>query len=166
MTILTNIGQLVGGVTTGGIAPAIEGVSTLFSTLLDKAFPNPEDKAKAEAIVLSAQVQNTIATLHAENEVMLAEANSSDKWTSRARPSFFYIFYAFLLCAIPMAIIGAFSPELAKNIANSFGFWLAAIPDQLFNVFITGYLGYTTARTWEKHSNNQKDIAIAKTRGE
>ncbi len=34
---------------------------------------------------------------------IVAEANSADPWTSRARPSFLYVMYALLLWAIQWA---------------------------------------------------------------
>ena len=82
--------------------------------------------------------------------VMLAEASSSDKWTSRARPSFLYVVYIMLLAGIPMGIVSAWSPTTAVDIATGFKAWLAAIPDSLYLMFGTVMTGYGIQRSWEK----------------
>ncbi len=81
---------------------------------------------------------------------IVAEANSTDPWTSRARPSFLYVMYALLLWAVPMGLIGAVQPEMAKAIAASMNAYLTGIPEPLYALFGTGYLGYTAARQWGK----------------
>lgn len=77
---------------------------------------------------------------------ILAEAQSADPWTSRARPSFLYVMYAMLLWAIPMGLIAAVQPEAAANIAAGMNAYLNGLPEPLYALFGTGYLGYTVAR--------------------
>jgi len=117
---------------------------------LDKIFPNPEDKAKAEAALIQAASEGRINELSADMEVMLAEAKSADKWTSRARPSFLYVIYLMILMAVPMGVVAAINPDLATHIAAGMQAWLAAIPDALWTLFGAGYLGYTGAREYGK----------------
>ena len=81
---------------------------------------------------------------------IVAEANSADPWTSRARPSFLYVIYALLLWAIPMGLIAAARPDMAKGIAEGMNAYLAGNPEPLYALFGTGYLGYTAARAWGK----------------
>ena len=81
---------------------------------------------------------------------IVAEANSTDPWTSRARPSFLYVMYTLLLWAIPMGLIAATRPDMAKGIAEGMNAYLAGIPEPLYALFGTGYLGYTAARAWGK----------------
>ena len=81
---------------------------------------------------------------------IVAEANSADPWTSRARPSFLYVMYALLLWAIPMGLIAAARPEMAKDIAEGMIAYLAGILEPLYALFGTGYLGYNAARAWGK----------------
>ena len=81
---------------------------------------------------------------------IMAEAQSPDPWTSRARPSFLYVMYALLLWAIPMGLIAAAQPQMAKDIAAGMNAYLAGIPEPLYALFGTGYLGYTVARSWGK----------------
>lgn len=133
-----------------GIDDAIGSVATLFNTAIDKIWPNPEDKAKAEALTIQATASAAIAQLQAAQAVMLAEASSSDPWTSRARPSFMYVMYVCILAAIPMGVLFAFSPEVANRVATGFGAWLNAIPESMWQLFGVGYLGYSGARSFEK----------------
>jgi hypothetical protein len=81
---------------------------------------------------------------------IVAEAQSSDPWTSRARPSFLYVMYALLLWSIPMGLIAAVRPDAAAAIAHGMTAYLNAIPEPLYALFGTGYLGYTVAREWGK----------------
>ena len=81
---------------------------------------------------------------------IIAEAQSADPWTSRARPSFLYVMYAIILFAIPMGVLSAFSPQMAQDIGNGITGYLRGLPDELYALFGTGYLGYTAARQWGK----------------
>ena len=81
---------------------------------------------------------------------IIAEANSADPWTSRARPTFMYVMYIMILVAIPMGIVSAFRPEIAAAIATGMQAWLKAIPDSLYTLFGVGYVGYVGARSYEK----------------
>jgi hypothetical protein len=81
---------------------------------------------------------------------IIAEAQSQDPYTSRARPSFLYVMYALILAAIPMGVLHAYNPELAVSIATGLKAWLEALPEELWWLFGAGYLGYTGARTIDK----------------
>lgn len=81
---------------------------------------------------------------------------TADRWTARARPSFLYVMYALLLWAIPMGIVAAFRPMIAAQIARGMVAYWAAIPEPLYALFGTGYLGYTVARTWGKAVGAEK----------
>lgn len=73
-----------------------------------------------------------------------------DPWVSRARPTFLYVMYVLLLWSIPMGIVAAIDPPLAAAMARGMGAYLSAIPEPLYALFGTGYLGYTAARAWGK----------------
>ncbi len=88
--------------------------------------------------------------LRTQLSAIVAEAQSNDPWTSRARPSFLYVMYALLLWAIPMGLIAAARPEMAAAIAQGMNAYLSSIPEPLYALFGTGYLGYTAARSWGK----------------
>ena len=77
-------------------------------------------------------------------------AQSADRWTERARPTFLYVMYALLLMAIPIGLLGAVRPVMALGITHAIGAYFSAIPEPLYALFGTGYLGYTAAREWGK----------------
>jgi len=133
-----------------GIDDAIANVSTLLTTAMDKIWPNPADKAKAEAMAMAATADSAIRQLEAAQRVMLAEAQSADPWTSRARPTFLYVVYIMLLSSIPMGVVYAFAPATAANITLGFKAWLAAIPESITQLFGVVMLGYIGGRSWEK----------------
>ena len=80
----------------------------------------------------------------------MTEAQSADPWTSRARPSFLYVMYAMILAALPIGILSLIQPDAATRIAASMTAYLRGLPDELYALFGTGYLGYTAARQWGK----------------
>lgn len=86
----------------------------------------------------------------AQISVVLAESQSADPWTSRARPSFMYVIYLMLLVAIPMGVLSAFNPKMAQDVAAGYQAWLKAIPSDLYALFGAGYLGYGAFRTFDK----------------
>lgn len=133
---------------------------------------DPTEKAKLEAIFeenkqiirlkeieLQSKLQDQVALEIEQTSMNIrAEAQSADKWTSRARPTFLYVMYTIILMAIPMGILSVFRPVEAKQIAEGFGMWLAAIPDELYWLFAAGYLGYTGARSvqeWRKNAGKK-----------
>jgi hypothetical protein len=132
------------------IDDAISGVAKLLDDGMNKIWPDPQAKATAEATLMKAQADAALAELKQNMSVMLAEAQSSDPWTSRARPSFMYVMYILILCAVPMGICSAVSPAAGLAIANGMKAWLAAIPDAMWGTFGTAYCGYTLSRSWEK----------------
>ena len=58
--------------------------------------------------------------------------------------------YILLLWAIPMGILAAFRPGMAHDIASGMNAYLNGLPEPLYALFGTGYLGYTAARQWGK----------------
>jgi len=97
-----------------------------------------------------------LAEINARLSAIVAEANSQDPWTSRARPSFLYVVYLMLLWALPMGVIAAFRPDTALAIAQGMNAYLNGLPEPLYALFGTGYLGYTAARQWGKISGSDK----------
>lgn len=123
----------------------------LGTRLIDKFIPDPVEKEKAKLELLRAQQDGHMKDIEVQLSAIIAEAKSADPWTSRARPSFLYVMYVFILAAIPMGVISVFSPASAVAVAEGMKAWLNAVPDMLWGVFGTGYLGYTVARSaWDK----------------
>lgn len=128
----------------------IEGIIGPVAKLLDKIIPDPEARDRAKLELLKVQGGQEMQAVQAQLAAIVAEANSHDPWTSRARPSFLYVMYALLLWSIPMGLIAAVNPGMAQGIARGMTAYLSGIPEELYALFGTGYLGYTAARAWGK----------------
>jgi Holin of 3TMs, for gene-transfer release len=134
----------------------IENIIGPIAALIDKIIPDPKarDAAKLELIKLEGSLE--MESLRTQLSAVLAEAQSPDPWTSRARPSFLYVMYAMILWAIPMGLIAAVRPEAAAHIAAGMNAYLNGLPEPLYALFGTGYLGYTLARQWGKGKGVEK----------
>ncbi len=130
--------------------PIVDGVLDIGGKLIDKFIPDPVEKMKAKAELLQMQQNGELKELETRMSAILAEANSKDPWTSRARPSFMYVIYVCILAGIPMGVLHAFYPAIAVGVAEGFKAWLQAIPDTLYTLFGVGYVGYSAARTFDK----------------
>ncbi|WP_298021878.1 holin family protein [uncultured Parasphingopyxis sp.] len=120
------------------------------STVIDRILPDREARERAKLELLKLEGTQEAEALRVQLSAVVAEAQSADPWTSRARPSFLYVMYAMLLWALPMGLIAAIRPEAAQNIAAGMNAYLNGIPEPLYALFGTGYLGYTAARQWGK----------------
>lgn len=134
----------------------IEAIVGPVSKLLDKIIPNPEARDRAKLELIRLQGDQEMAAIGAQMQAIVAEAQSPDPWTSRARPSFLYVMYALILWAIPMGLIAAADPKLALGIGDGMTTYLRGLPEELYALFGTGYLGYTAARTWGKVKGVEK----------
>ncbi|GAA0733308.1 holin family protein [Sphingomonas japonica] len=128
----------------------IEGIVGPIAGLIDKIIPDPKARDAAKLELLKLQGSQEMEGLRTQLSAIVAEAQSADPWTSRARPSFLYVMYALLLWSIPMGLIGAASPDMGAAIARGMTAYLRGIPEELYALFGTGYLGYTAARAWGK----------------
>lgn len=128
----------------------IEGLIGPVAAIIDKVIPDPRARDAAKLELLRLQGSQEMEAIKAQLSAIVAEAQSSDPWTSRARPSFLYVMYTLLLWAIPMGLIAAVHPAMAEAIARGMTAYLRAIPEELYALFATGYLGYTAARAWGK----------------
>ncbi len=129
----------------------IEGLLNLGGSLIDKLFPDKNEAARLKLELLRQQQEGQLKDVEQKMSVMLAEAQSKDPWTSRARPSFMYVMYALILFSIPMGILAAFNPDMATSIAAGMKSWLSSLPEGLWVTFGIGYAGYTGFRTMEKN---------------
>ena len=122
----------------------------ILGQLLDDVIETDAEKAAAKAKLMKLAQDGQLKEMETRLSAILAEAQSSDPWTSRARPSFMYVIYILLLASIPMGFLFAFKPEIAMAVTDGFQGWLAAIPTELYTLFGAGYLGYAGARTVDK----------------
>lgn len=134
----------------------LDGIIGPIAGIIDKIIPDPKARDEAKLKLLELQGSQDLDQVKAQMAAILAEAQSPDPWTSRARPSFLYVMYALLLWAIPMGLIAAVQPQMAKDIAAGMNAYLAGIPEPLYALFGTGYLGYTAARSWGKARGTDK----------
>jgi Holin of 3TMs, for gene-transfer release len=134
----------------------IEGIVGPLAALIDKIIPDPRARDAAKLELFKLQGSQDVQALQTQIAAIITEAQSPDPWTSRARPSFLYVMYAIILWAIPMGLISAVQPEIADGIARGMNGYLAGIPDALWGLFGTGYLGYTAARQWGKMHGTDK----------
>jgi hypothetical protein len=131
--------------------PLVTATLPLVNTLIERVLPDKKAQEKAKLEMLKLQEQGDLKELELSMSAIVAEAKSNDKWTSRARPSFLYTMYVLILSAIPMGIIFAFAPDIANAVTTGVKNWLFAIPEEMWTLFGAGYLGYTGARSYEKH---------------
>ena len=130
--------------------PVLSALLPLVGNVLDKVIPDPVEREKAKTEMARMQMDGNLQELEHQLSAIVMEARSTDPWTSRARPSFLYVVYAYLLAAIPMGFLLAFQPESAAAVTDGVGQWLAAIPGEMWSLFGIGYLGYTGARSYDK----------------
>ena len=128
----------------------IESLIGPLASIIDKIIPDKEARAKAKLELLKLEGTQELKTIEVRLAAIVAEAQSPDPWTSRARPSFLYVMYAMILFALPMGVLAAFSPQAALDIGTGITAYLRGLPDELYALFGTGYLGYTAARQWGK----------------
>ena len=120
------------------------------ASIIDKIIPDKEAQARAKLELIALEGTQEMRMIEAQLKAIVAEANSADPWTSRARPSFLYVMYILLLASLPMGVLSAFNPAAAQGIAAGMNAYLAGLPEPLYALFGTGYLGYTAARQWGK----------------
>lgn len=135
-------------------ATLLGGVFKVGEKLIDQLFPDKvaqaAERAKAEQELLKLTMSGELEAAKTQLSAIIAEAQSADPWTSRARPSFLYVMYAMILWAIPMGIISAWKPDAATAINAGMKAYLGGIPEELWWLFGSGYLGYTVVRSREK----------------
>jgi len=126
------------------------------TSIIDNVIPDKGARERAKLELLKLEGSQELETIRARLSAVVAEANSADPWTSRARPSFLYVMYVMILFALPMGLVSAFKPETATAISSGINSYLNGLPEALYALFGTGYLGYTAARQWGKIAGSDK----------
>jgi len=128
----------------------ISNVGDLFSKVVGTFKLSPEKAAELEAlkennkeklaeldIQLQQQLNDAVTKeIEAASANIRAEAQTGDKYTSRARPSFLYVMLAIFIFNYMVFPLAGRAP--------------LNYPEPLFWLFGSCMLGYTGARTWEK----------------
>jgi len=120
------------------------------SKIIEKLFPDPAAAAQAQLELLRMQQSGELEEVKVQLSAIIAEANSADPWTSRARPSFMYVVYILLLWSIPMGLLSVFRPDMAASFTSGFGAWMESIPEHVLTLFGVVMTGYVAGRSWEK----------------
>ena len=139
-----------------GSSPLADSLIVPLTSLLDRVIPDPAERDRAKLALLDVQGSQELAQVNARMAGIVAEASSTDPWTSRARPSFLYVMYVIILWSLPMGLIAAVNPAAASAITMGMTTYLGAIPQPLYTLFGTGYLGYTAARQWGKIAGSDR----------
>lgn len=129
----------------------------LLGTALDKIFPDADKRNEAKLKMLELQQSGAFKEQEMAIDAIKSEAQSDDPWTSRARPSFMYVIYIYILMAIPFGIASIWAPDQCLKAVEGVNLWLKAIPEDFIWLFGAGYLGYTGARTLDKR-NKAKNL--------
>lgn len=120
------------------------------STVIDNLFETDEEKAAARVKIMQAEQSGRLDEARIAMSAIMAEAQSDDPWTSRARPTFLYVMYAVIGLCFVGGILGVWWPDHVQVASVGIGTMLNAIPDSLWTLFGVGYLGYGAARTLDK----------------
>ena len=136
--------------------PVLDALIGPLTSILDRIIPDKAQRDAAKLQLLALQGSQELQLLNTQLSAIVAEAHSTDPWTSRARPSFLYVIYVLILWALPMGLIAAFRPDVAMAIGAGMNSYLRGIPEPLYTLFGTGYLGYTAARQWGKIAGSDK----------
>ena len=130
--------------------PIIESILGPLASIIDKVIPDKAARERAKIELVKLEGTQELQAIQARLSAIVAEASSADPWTSRARPSFLYVMDALVLFALPMGVISAFDVQTAQGVSAGITAYLGALPEELYALFGTGYLGYTAARQWGK----------------
>ncbi len=136
--------------------PILDSLLGPLTSIIDKIIPDKAARDQAKLELIKLQGSQDMEMLQTRLSAIVAEASSTDPWTSRARPSFLYVMYAIILWAIPMGVIAAFDPRAASAIGSGMTAYLNGLPEPLYALFGTGYLGYSVARQWGKIAGSDK----------
>lgn len=118
--------------------------------VIDKLWPDPAQRDQAKLELLKMQQSGQLDEMKTQLSAIIADSQSADPWTSRARPTFLYVVYILLLWSIPMGILTIFRPDAAASFTTGFKAWLSAIPDEILQLFGVVMTGYVLGRSWEK----------------
>lgn len=136
--------------------PILDSLLGPLTSIIDRIIPDKDARDRAKLELIKLEGSQELEALRTRLSAILAEANSADPWTSRARPSFLYVMYAIILWSVPMGVIGAISPGTAGAIAGVMTAYLNGLPEPLYALFGTGYLGYAVVRQWGKVAGSDK----------
>ena len=125
-------------------------VFSVLNKAADKIWPDANDRERNKLRLLELQQNGEFREAELAMAAIVAEAQSKDAWTSRARPSFLYVMYIYLLMAMPIGFVAIIWPTNVSAAVAAGGEYLAAIPTEMWTLFGAGYLGYVKKRSDDK----------------
>jgi hypothetical protein len=132
------------------VAEVISGIAQPLFGLIDNLFTSDEEREKAKLALMQMEQQGKLEELKTNLSAILAEANSEDPYTSRARPTFLYVMYGCIGMCFLAAFAGIFAPHAVNTFAANLTMMLTAIPEEMWWLFGAGYLGYNASRSYDK----------------
>ncbi len=140
------------------ISPVAEISQTLSVAfdLIDNLFTSDDERLAAKHKILTEKNQHSLKVINIKMSAIVEEAKSKDKWTSRARPAFLYVMYFVIMSCFFGGILGIWWPTQVFQAADNIERLLAAIPEALWYLFGSGYLGYCGVRTYDKNKDKLK----------
>jgi len=138
-----------------GVGAALSlGLTKLLREVFDRLKLAPEQRAQLEQALAQnrhelelLERQLSVEEVRASREAIVAETQSGDAYTRRARPTLLYIVYLVLIwnyVLVPTWQLATGQPAAPIE-----------LPEELFWLFGAGYLGYTGARSWDKYNLTQ-----------
>jgi hypothetical protein len=128
-------------------------IAGVLGKVIDRAWPDPTQKAQALLELEKLKLDGAFRDAELSIKAIVAEAQSADPWTSRARPTFMYVFYGLIVSLVVIApALGIAAPDQMEQFFANVKAGFEAIPEALWWTFSAGYLGYTGARTFEKRA--------------
>ena len=117
--------------------PLLEALIGPLASIIDKVIPDKAAREKAKLELIRLEGTQEMEIVEARLAAIVAEAQSADPWTSRARPSFLYVMYVMILFSLPMGLIACFSPQAAHDIGSGITAYLNGLPEPLYALFGT-----------------------------
>src|SRR3546814_13357748 len=84
-----------------------EGLIGPVAKIIDKIIPDPDARAKAKLELLKLEGSQAMEAMKTQLSAILADAQSVDPCTSRARPRFRSVMYSLLTWSVPMGLLSA-----------------------------------------------------------
>ncbi|GLS27750.1 3TM-type holin [Marinibactrum halimedae] len=128
----------------------ISEVAGLLTSAIDKFAISKADKAKLKHEAAKLAMEGRFKEQEMAIQAIVAEAKSSDPYTSRARPTFLYVMYGVIIFCFLGGILGIWWPDQTFQAAKNIEALLDSVPEGMWIMFGAGYLGYVKKRSDDK----------------
>jgi hypothetical protein len=123
----------------------IELILPFLAKVLEKFIPDPAQRAEAERTLTELLIANQGAIASAAKDVMVADSQSGDAYTSRARPTVVYWSLGLVTLLSSLSLFDMAAPILEA---------LKAVPDKLWDLMTYGIGAYMLGRSVEKTASD------------